>query len=97
MGYFEIGRFKRTQSYSLTYPTETASHPCRPSALSSFRLVGSYWWKDAVLYSHFIMLPVFPPSVARRLPKGLPNPLRSTADPRRQRPSPGTREVYDEF
>src|SRR5450755_1485713 len=40
--------------------------------------------------------PLFPPSAVRRLPRGLPNPLRSRADPKRQQPSPDSREVYDE-
>src|SRR5580698_3192309 len=39
---------------------------------------------------------LFPPTAAHRLPRGLPNPLRYTADLSRQRPSPGTCEVYDE-
>jgi hypothetical protein len=42
-------------------------------------------------------MPLFPPSAARVLPKGLPNPVRSRADPLRQRPLLGSREVYDEL
>ncbi len=50
----------------------------------------------ALVIAGSVFKPLFPLSAARKTPRGLQSPLRSTTDLSRQPPLPDSCEVYDE-
>ena len=70
-------------------------HPKSVSKMAALGMATTHC--NHVGQSSIFVTPLFPPSAARRLPRGQPNPLRSTADPKRQRPLLDSCGVYDEF